>query len=74
MKAYVKNKVVNYTYPDDMEYILKYLNEHGKILVKPSTIELLYFRFSEERYCASWVCVDYQVLKEFENWLIGINI
>lgn len=34
MKAYVKNEVVNYTYPDDMEYILKYLNEHGKILVK----------------------------------------
>lgn len=74
MKAYKRYECDNYTYPDDMKCILDYLNEHGEILVEPSTIELLYFRFSDERYCASWVCVDDRVLKEFENYLTKVNI
>lgn len=74
MKAYKRNEYDNYIYPDDMGYILKYLNEHGEILVKPSTIESLYFRFSDERYCASWIGVNDQVLEEFEKWLTKIDI
>lgn len=74
MKAYKRHECGNYTYPDDMKCILDYLNEHGEILVGPSTIELLYFRFSEEQYCASWVCVNDQVLKEFEKWLSNFDI
>lgn len=74
MKVYKRNKSYNYTYPDDMECILKYLNEHGKILVNPSAIEYLYYRFSDERYCAGWMCVNDQVLEEFENYLTEVEI
>ena len=74
MKVYERNEPDNFTYPDEMKRILDYLNEHGKILVKPSTIESLYYDFSDEQYCASWMCVDEQILEEFENWLTYIDI
>lgn len=75
MKVYKRYECANYIYPDDMKCILTYLNEHGEILVAPSIIEWLYFRFSEEQYCASWVCVvNDQVLEEFENYLTNVNI
>lgn len=74
MKVYERNESNNFTYPDEMKRILDYLNEHGKIFVKPSTIESLYYDFSDEQYCASWMCVDEQILEEFENWLTGIDI
>ena len=53
MKVYKRNEYCNFTYPDEMRRILDYLNEHGKILTNPSTIESLYYDFSDERYCAS---------------------
>lgn len=74
MKVYERNEFNNFTYPDEMKRILDYLNKHGKILVKPSTIESLYYDFSDERYCASWMGVNDSLLKEFENWLIEIDI
>lgn len=74
MKVYERNETDNFTYPDEMKRILDYLNEHGKILARPSTIESLYYDFSDERYCASWMCVDEQILEAFENWLTGIDI
>ena len=74
MKVYIRNEFNNFTYPDEMKHILDYLNERGKILVKASTIESLYYEFSEERYCASWVCIDERMLEEFEEWLIEKDI
>ena len=57
-----------------MERILDYLNEHGTVLVKPLTIEKLYYEFSEDRYCAQWMCVNDNLLEEFSNWLDEYDI
>lgn len=74
MKVYKRNESADFTYPDEMIKILDYLNEHGKILAKPSTIESLYYNFSDERYCASWMCVDEHILEDFEKWLTEVDI
>lgn len=74
MKVYERNESIDFVYPDEMTEILDYLNKHGKILVKPSTIESLYFRFSDEQYSASWMIVDEELLKEFEEWLTEVDI
>ena len=74
MKVYERNESIDFVYPDEMTEILDYLNKHGKILVKPSTIESLYFRFSDEQYSASWMGVNEELLKEFEEWLTEVNI
>lgn len=69
MKVYERNEKNNYTYPDEMEKILDYLNKCGKVLAKGSIIENLYYEFSDEKYCASWMEVNEQMLEEFEKWL-----
>lgn len=69
MKVYKKYESSNFTYPDEMKRILDYLNEHGTLFVSGSTIEKLYYEFSEDKYCASWLCVDDNVLAEFADWL-----
>lgn len=74
MKVYERNDNSRYTYPEDMKLILDYLNTHGKILVKESTIEDLYYDFSDEKYCASWMCVNEQMLEEFEDWLNELEL
>ena len=74
MKVYERNESIDFVYHDEMTEILDYLNKHGKILVKPSTIESLYFRFSDEQYSASWMIVDEELLKEFEEWLTEVDI
>lgn len=74
MKVYTKNIPVEFTYPDEMAHILKYLNENGKIHVSAATIEELYYRFSDECYCAGWIRVDDERLEEFANWLDNIDI
>ena len=66
MKVYERND--SFYHPEDMERIINYLNEHGKILVKHSTIESLYYEFSDEHY-AGWLIVDDDRLAEFEEWL-----
>lgn len=73
MKVYERNDKL-FTYPDEMERILTYLNERGKNNVKASSIENLYYNFSDERYCATWMCVDESLLAEFEEWLIHVDI
>jgi hypothetical protein len=69
----VYERKYNYLYPEDMKMILNYLNEHGKILVSDSDIEDLYCDFSDEKYCASWMGVNEQMLEEFEDWLEHYN-
>ena len=69
MKVYERNEKNNYRYPDEMEKILNYLNGCGKILVKDSTIENLYYEFCDERYDAGWLGVNKEILEDFENWL-----
>ena len=73
MKVYERNEP-NFAFPEDMKLILDYLNAHGKILVKDSTIEDLYYDFSDEKYCAGWMCVDEYILAEFEEWLNELEL
>lgn len=82
MKAFIRNTETNFRYPEDMAKILAYLNEHGKLQVSEKTVEKLYFDFSEDRYCASWMGIpdnsydeDFpNLLEEFADWLSEIDI
>lgn len=73
MKVYVKNKTPKFTYPDDMEKILSYLNEHGKIQVSDETVEKLYYEFSDS-HAASWLIVSEWSLESFADYLEGIDL
>lgn len=74
MKVYERNESIDFGYPDEMTEILDYLNKHSNFLVKPSTIESLYFRLSDEQYSAGRMIVDEELLKEFEEWLTEVDI
>lgn len=69
MRVYERKIEFDFDYPEDMKLILDYLNEHGEILVGELCIESLYRDFSDEKYCASWMGVNEQMLEEFEDWL-----
>lgn len=73
MKVYKRHDKYNFAYPDDMEKILNYLRKHGEILANDSTIESLYYDFSDEKYDAGWMGVNEQMLEEFEDWLNDYN-
>ena len=74
MRVFEKHASQDFDYPDDMKRILDYLNEHGTLLVKPLTIEKLYYDFSEDRYYANWMSVNDNVLEEFADWLDELDI
>lgn len=69
MRVYERKTKFDFDYPEDMEQILDYLNKHGEILVREFEIERLYRQFSDQKYCAGWMCVTKEILEEFENWL-----
>lgn len=73
MKVYEK---FDYTLdrPADMEKIMSYLNEHGKLNVHAGTVERLYYEFSEEVASASWLIPDEPWLEEFADWLSNVNL
>lgn len=68
MKAWIRKKTYKFRYPDDMERILSYLNENGKILVSDKRVEELYGEFSNQ-YSASWLSVRDENLEDFADWL-----
>ena len=57
-----------FAYPEDMEKILTYLQENGDILVSPTCIEELYFKYSDECAC-HWKIVTEDTLENFAQWL-----
>ena len=73
MRVYERNEN-DFAFPEDMKLILDYLKAHGKVLVKDSTIEYLYYRFSDEKYYAGWMCVSEEILAEFEEWLNELEL
>lgn len=56
-------------YPEDVERIINYLSNYGRVLVKDSTIENLYDEFSRYKCDEAWMPVDCKTLMEFEDWL-----
>lgn len=69
MKVYKRRKPYRFFRVEDMNLILSYLKKHGEILVDESTIERLYYDFSDEKYSAGWISPNEQTLYEFEEWL-----
>lgn len=74
MKAFELFKKYDYEYPEEMEKILNYLSEHGKVNVSSKTIESLYYDFSDEKYDAIWISVSSQTLEELADYLSEIEI
>ena len=74
MRVYEKHSSQDFDYPYEMKRILDYLNNHGTVLVKPLTIEKLYYEFSEDKYYARWMHINDDLLEEFSNWLDEYDI
>ena len=68
MVAYRRHKE-KFLFPDDMKRIMNYLEQKGDVFVDDVIIEKMYKRFSEIEYCAGWMEVTDEILKEFEAWL-----
>ena len=68
MKAYRRYEE-KFMFPEDMKRILDYLSQNGDVFVGDAIIEGMYQQFSEEVYCAGWMELTDEMLKEFEAWL-----
>ena len=70
MKAYIKNeRTTRFLYSDEMEKILAYLSTNGKIQISEEMVESLYQEYSEEKFAASWMTVDDEIIERFADWL-----
>lgn len=69
MRLYRKNKQYDFEFPEDMELIMTYLNEHGTVLADADRIEDAYYRFSDSVCWAYWMSVSDEILEEFADWL-----
>jgi len=71
MSKYYKKRKEVFTYPEQMELILTYLQEHGDITAPLLDIETLYEKFSFNVYGVNWkeVFPKCLVLTEFADWL-----
>ena len=62
----------SYCYPEQMEKILKYLDETDTRLYIPGkAIEKLYRQFSEDCYSAEWMEVSNGLMMEFIAYLFN---
>ena len=73
MKAYEPHKT-QFEFWVDMEMILNYLNDNGKLNITPERVEELYEGYSEDVWCASWMGVSEEILEDFANWLSEIEV
>ena len=68
MKPFERFKAMQFNHPQDMDTILTYLEDKGKINVSYKTIEKLYCEYSDGVGCG-WRIVDEESLEEFMEWL-----
>ena len=73
MKAFEPNRI-QFKYWDEMEKILTYLNDNGNLNITPKKVEELYEEYSEDVWCAGWICVNDERLESFANWLSEIEV
>lgn len=73
MKAFEFNESI-FDYPDEMEKILNYLNDNGKLNISPKRVEELYRAYSDDVWCAGWMSVSYEILVSFAEWLSEIEV
>lgn len=74
MKVFEPFTNYDYEYPDEMEEILRYLSENGKVNVSNKRIESLYRDFSDDIFCAGWIGVSEENLELFADYLSEIEI
>lgn len=73
MKAYIQNKS-EFSYPEDMERILAYLEKHGTLNISHREVERLYREYSEDSWCAGWVEATDHKIAGFAKWLSEIEV
>ena len=73
MKAYIPN-YSGCMYPNEMRKILNYLNANGTLTVDERKLETLYEYYSEDRWCAGWMCVNDDILEDFAEWLSEVEV
>lgn len=71
-KVFTRKKEYNFTYPEDMEIIMNYLNNIGEVHVEPDVIEDLYYDFCGEND-VGWLDPDGYWLERFAEWLEKIE-
>ena len=77
MRVYIKTREETYSYPEQMEIIMNYLQRNGTLLVSGKTIENLYRDFCEDKYAAGWMIIyseDDPILEEFSELLDRLYI
>ena len=74
MKAFERNQLNNFRYPEEMAKILDYLGKHGTLNISPEEVERLYEDYSEQEWCASWIIVNDARLSDFAEFLENIEI
>lgn len=73
MKAFERFRATKFDHPADMDIILAYLEDIGKVNVSYKTVENLYYEYSDS-VCCSWRTVDEESLEEFAEFLEDYEI
>ena len=59
---------------EDIPVIVDYLEKHGRVYAKDTTIAMFYRMFSNSVYDAGWMAVDEDTLIRFSDWLDGVDL
>lgn len=62
------NKIKKFHHSADMNTIIEYLKNNGKINIEISLLEDMYYDYSES-VCCTWRCVDEDSLIQFAEYL-----
>ena len=73
MKAFERFRATKFDHPKDMDIILAYLEDIGKVNVSYKTVENLYYEYSDS-VCCGWRTVDEESLEEFAEFLEDYEI
>lgn len=74
MKAFEPYVDFEFIYPLDMNRIIRFLKNKGKLNISYIRLEELYMQFSNDCYCAGWISVDDDLLEKFAKWLSRIEV
>ena len=77
MKLYTKNDEYSFKeewYEEELEKIWVYINRKGTPHFKKDFLAYLWREYSDECWCAGFISVDEDRLKEFVDWLAKYEI
>jgi len=74
MKVFIPNEGnFKFTYPDEMEKIIKFVEDRGTLNVKYPTLEKLWYAFSET-WCAEFLIPDEATMSSFIDWMNDLEV